>query len=87
MFELPAGEVRTAFGYQYRKNSSEFTPDILQSTASFTDQVIGVYPTGYLDADITARDVYAEVLVPVVADLPFLKKVELEIAAGSRITT
>jgi iron complex outermembrane recepter protein len=79
LLDLPAGEVRTALGYQYRNNSSSFSPDILQSTASFTDQVIGVYPTGYLDANIVARDVYAELLVPVLADVPFLKKVELEI--------
>ena len=48
LFELPAGEVRAAAGYQQRRNASQFNPDILQSTASFTDQVIGVYPTGYL---------------------------------------
>jgi len=79
LFNLPAGQVRAALGYQYRRNGAQFTPDILQSTASFTDQVIGVYPTGSLDASSTARDVYAEFLVPVLHDLPFLKKVDLEI--------
>src|SRR5690606_35530499 len=47
LFELPAGEVRTAVGYQKRRNTAKFNPDILQSQDSFTDQVIGVYPTGY----------------------------------------
>jgi iron complex outermembrane recepter protein len=79
LFELPAGEVRSAAGYQQRRNASQFNPDILQSTASFTDQVIGVYPTGYLRKQTIAKDVWAEVLVPVLADLPFLKKFELEI--------
>jgi outer membrane receptor protein involved in Fe transport len=79
LFTLPAGQVRTALGFQYRRNASQFTPDILQSTASFTDQVIGVYPTGYLEATTRAKDVYAELLLPVVADVGFLKKVELEI--------
>jgi outer membrane receptor protein involved in Fe transport len=78
LFELPAGEVRAAAGYQFRRNSSQFTPDILQSTASFTDQVIGVYPTGYLDAQTRANDVYAELLVPVLQDT-IVKKVELEL--------
>jgi outer membrane receptor protein involved in Fe transport len=78
LFALPAGEVRAAVGYQYRRNASQFNPDILQSTASFTDQVIGVYPTGYLDAQTKANDVFAELLVPVLADT-FVKKVELEI--------
>jgi outer membrane receptor protein involved in Fe transport len=73
------GEVRAAAGYQQRRNASQFNPDILQSTASFTDQVIGVYPTGYLRAQTVAKDVWAEFLIPVVKDLPFLKKVELEL--------
>jgi iron complex outermembrane recepter protein len=79
LFDLPAGEVRAAAGYQQRRNASQFNPDILQSTASFTDQVIGVYPTGYLREQTIAKDIWAEVLVPVLKDLPFLKKFELEL--------
>ncbi len=79
LFELPAGEVRTAFGYQFRRNAAQFNPDILQSTASFNDQVIGVYPTGYLDAQTTAKDIYAELLIPVIGGFPWLNKLELEV--------
>ena len=78
LFNLPAGEVRAAVGYQYRRNASQFIPDILQSTASFTDQVIGVYPTGYLNAQTKVNDYYAELLVPVLSDT-FVKKAELEL--------
>ena len=84
LFNLPAGEVRTALGYQGRRNSSQFNPDILQSTAAITDQVIGLYPTGYLDAQTSVKDYYGEALIPVVRDLPFLKRAELEI--GGRIS-
>ncbi len=79
LFNLPAGELRAAAGFQYRKNWAHFTPDILQSERSFTDQVIGVYPTGYLDVSTSVRDYYGELLVPVLSDLPFLKKLELEL--------
>ncbi len=79
LFDLPAGELRGAAGFQYRKNAAQFNPDILQSTASFADQVIGVYPTGYLDASTNVKDYYAELLVPVLSDLKFLKKAELEL--------
>jgi iron complex outermembrane receptor protein len=79
LFDLPAGELRSAVGLQWRKNAAEFTPDILQSTASFTDQVIGVYPTAYLDAETSVKDVYAELLVPILSDLKWLKKFELEL--------
>ena len=83
LFNLPAGEVRGAAGYEYRRNSSQFIPDILQSTASFTDQVIGVYPTGYLDAQTKVNDYYAELLVPVLSNT-FVKKVDLEL--GGRMS-
>ncbi|MCC6202580.1 MAG: TonB-dependent receptor [Gammaproteobacteria bacterium] len=81
LFELPAGEVRGAAGFQYRRNIAKFQPDILQSQISFTDQVIGVYPTGKLDASVSVNDFYAELLIPVLSDLPFLRKLEVETGA------
>jgi outer membrane receptor protein involved in Fe transport len=79
--ELKAGEVRAAFGYQMRENSATFVPDILQSTVSFTDQVIGVYPTGYLDASTSVDDIYLEALVPLVANKRGFQRLELELGA------
>lgn len=81
MFELPAGEVLGAAGYQKRRNSAQFNPDILQSTVSFTDQVIGVYPTGYLDASTSVDDYYFEALIPLLDDQPAFQRLELEIGA------
>lgn len=78
LFELPAGEVRGAIGYQTRRNSAQFNPDILQSTSEFNDQVIGVYPTGYLDAETTHKDVFAELLIPILKD-KLVDRLELEI--------
>jgi iron complex outermembrane recepter protein len=79
--ELPAGEVRMAAGYQRRENAASFVPDILQSTSSFTDQVIGVYPTGYMDAETSVDDLYVEFLVPLLADKRGAQRLELEIGA------
>ena len=81
LFNLPAGEVRMAAGYQGRENSAKFVPDILQSTVSFTDQVIGVYPTGYMDADTSVDDLYVEFLIPVIADKKGFQALELELGA------
>ncbi len=78
LFDGWAGEWRGALGVQYRKNALQFNPDILQSTASFNDQVIGVYPTGYMDASLDTKDYYVELLVPLLSDLRFLKKFELD---------
>jgi outer membrane receptor protein involved in Fe transport len=81
--KMKPGELRAAFGYQGRNNSATFVPDILQSTVSFTDQVIGVYPTGYLDASTTADDLYLETLVPMIANRKGAHRLELELGARS----
>jgi len=94
VMDLPAGELRGAVGFQYRENRSQFLPDILQSEVSFLDQVVGVYPTGYLrdctsgictdpseGAKTSVKDFYMEALVPILKDLPYLQKLELETGA------
>ncbi|MBF8268529.1 MAG: TonB-dependent receptor-like protein [Gammaproteobacteria bacterium] len=81
VIDLPAGEARAAVGYQHRAVNGKFNPDILQSEDSFTDQVIGVYPTGYLDAATHVNDGYVEALVPIVKDLPYMQKFEVETGA------
>jgi outer membrane receptor protein involved in Fe transport len=79
VLELPAGEVRAAVGAQYREVQGQFYPDILQSTSSHLDQVIGVYPAGYMDASTAVSEVYGEALVPILSDLPGIQLFELEL--------
>ncbi|HWG29461.1 MAG TPA: TonB-dependent receptor [Steroidobacteraceae bacterium] len=79
LFKLPAGDVSAAVGYQYRRDAGLFTPDNMQSTYSFLDQTIGLYPLGTLNNEIASRDGYAELFVPVVSDLPFLQKLSLDV--------
>jgi len=79
LFDLPAGQLRTAVGYSYRDNATTYTPDILESNVSFLDQVVGIYPSSYLDVSQHVQDYYAELLVPVLKDVPLLRKVELEL--------
>ncbi len=80
LFKLPAGDVSGAFGYQYRRDAGQFTPDNEQATNSFLDEAVGLYPLGTLQqGEIAARDGYAELFVPIVGDLPFLKKLNLDV--------
>ncbi len=74
-----AGDWSGAVGYQYRRDAGQFTPDNLQSTYSFLDQTIGLYPLGSLNNEISSRDGYAELFVPLVSDKPFLKKLNLDL--------
>jgi outer membrane receptor protein involved in Fe transport len=80
LFKLPAGDVSAALGYQFRRDAGQFTPDGLQSTSSFLDQTIGLYPLGTLaGTEIVAKDVYAELFIPVLQDLRFLQKLNLDV--------
>ncbi len=79
LFKLPAGDVSAAVGYQYRRDANQFTPDNLQSTYSFLDQTIGLYPLGSDNAEISSRDGYLEFYVPVIADQKWMQKMNLDI--------
>ena len=78
LFKLPAGDVSAALGYQYRRDAGQYYAAGLQSTNTFTDQPIGLYPQGSNDDQITARDGYAELFVPILAD-KFIKSLNLDI--------
>jgi len=85
LLDLPAGALRAAFGVSYREQEYEFVNDTLTSQGtSFQDQALGIYPSadsyGYYDA----REVYGELLIPVLSDLPFIQSLSLEI--GGRMS-
>jgi iron complex outermembrane receptor protein len=77
LFQLPAGQLRFSAGADYRRDSLEYNPDILQSSNSFADQVIGVYPTPYTNAAQDVKEGYGELSIPVLANLPLIKSFTL----------
>ena len=85
LFTLPAGDVKLSLGADFRDEYVQYTPDILQSTVSFQDQVAGVYPTAYEDAATSAREGYGELYVPVLKDLPGIRSLSFEL--GARYST
>ncbi len=78
LYKLPAGDLKFSFGGDYRRDQLVYNPDILQSVNSFADQVIGVYPTAYENAADDVKEGYAELNIPVLADLPFIKAFTLQ---------
>lgn len=85
LFQLPAGAVSLAVGGEYRKDYEYFAPDFV---STITDPVLGECLT-FTDAcrspskgELDVREFYAELLVPVLADVPFAKSLNLTI--GSR---
>ncbi|OJW71539.1 MAG: hypothetical protein BGO57_16785 [Sphingomonadales bacterium 63-6] len=85
LFDLPAGELRGAFGASYREQEYEFINDTLTSQGtSFQDQALGIYPSADSEGYYNVKEVYGELLVPLLADKPFAKALSLEL--GGRIS-
>jgi outer membrane receptor protein involved in Fe transport len=85
LFNLPAGAVSASVGAEYRKDTSSLTPDFV---SLITDPNLGSCQTSQ-DAcrsaqagSINVKELYGELFVPVLADMPFAKS--LNVTLGSR---
>lgn len=85
LFELPAGDLRFALGASYREQDYEFINDTLTSQGtSFLDNAVGIYPSGDSFGYYDVKEVYGELLIPVIADVPFIQEFNLEL--GGRMS-
>lgn len=66
MFTLPAGSVGFAVGGLYWKQSFEFVPDSVLATGD----VAGFNAQQPLAGSVDNKDLYAEILIPILSDLP-----------------
>lgn len=75
VFDLPAGPVGVAFGAEHRREEGFSQPDSLQilgvSTAGSS------LPTG---GSYEVDEIYGEAIIPILADLPMVKLLELSVA-------
>jgi iron complex outermembrane recepter protein len=80
VFDLPAGTLQAAVGASTRENSFRFRPDALLDTHS---QVypIGLFNTSPTSGETKVKEIYGELLVPVLKDLPGVKEFNLELGA------
>ncbi len=80
LFDLPGGTVRAAVGASYREQEYEFLNDTLTTQGrSFLDQALGIYPSGDAYGYIDSKEVYGELLIPVLSDTPFFHEFNLEV--------
>ncbi|KPK76072.1 MAG: hypothetical protein AMJ79_08365 [Phycisphaerae bacterium SM23_30] len=78
--QLPAGEMRGAVGYSTRKNDYHFWNDTLTTEGrSFIEQSLGLYPAQNSVGFIEADEVYGEALIPILSDLPLIRRLDLEL--------
>lgn len=89
LFTLPGGTAGFAAGFEYRRN--EFRADIdpanqpvantVNGTTTFTaPETLGLAGSNSSAGDIAVREGYAEVLLPLVRDLPLIRSFEIDLA-------
>ncbi len=85
LLELPAGSVGIALGASYREVQFTFDNDTLTTQGrSFQDQALGIYPSGNVDAAFDVNELYGELLIPILSDIPMIQQFNLEL--GGRMS-
>jgi iron complex outermembrane recepter protein len=79
LFELPAGDLRFALGAGWRVHRYDFEPSDMISTTNIFDVQANTHPTNPAHASDSVREGFAELLVPVLKDLPFARHLNLEL--------
>ena len=83
LFELPAGPVGFSVGAEYRKEESLFVQDALGASGALFFNAIGTRGGEY-----TVREIFGEVRIPILKELPFAEELTLELAGrGSDYST
>lgn len=75
-FALPAGAVSIAVGAEARKESIERSVGALDTAKAFTS-----FSFSAMSGSYTVKEAFAEVLVPVIRDVPVFNKLEINAAA------
>ena len=68
-FDLPAGPLGFSFGVEWRYTSADFVPDEFLRSGDVVGFNAGL-PTG---GDVTAKEIYGEIRVPLLEDVPLVK--------------
>ncbi len=77
LFDAPAGEVRVAFGGDYRRNSYEFRPDPTMSQNNILGSTVGIFGADPSKGASSVFEGYGEAFIPLVKDLPFAKSITI----------
>jgi len=85
LFNLPAGTVSASVGAEYRKYTSSLTPDfvsLITNPNAGTCQTSTDACRAAQSGSLNVKELYTELFVPVLADMPFVKS--LNVTLGSR---
>ncbi|QUT06544.1 TonB-dependent receptor [Sphingobium phenoxybenzoativorans] len=76
LFDLPAGAVGVAIGYEHRSQRASYDPDPVITAGLGAD-----VPTSPSFGSFNVDEFYGEIRVPILSDTPFFQKLELDGAA------
>lgn len=76
LWDLPAGELRFAAGAEYRRNSYDFSPDPLLVNLD----LVNAQATNASKGATTVKELYVELLAPLLRDMPFVDELNLDVA-------
>lgn len=84
LFELPAGNVAAAVGFNYRQEDFSFSPDALAiiNSNNYTCNISSEACTSATAGDDSVKELYAEAYIPVLTDVNFAKS--LAFTVGTR---
>jgi outer membrane receptor protein involved in Fe transport len=68
-FDMPAGAVGFSVGVEWRQAEAEYIPDEFLRSGD----VVGFNPGLPTAGDVTSKDIFAEVRIPLLAELPFVQ--------------
>jgi len=73
LFQMPAGAVNFSFGLEWRTAEAEYIPDQYLRSGD----VVGFNPGLPTAGDVTSKDYFAEVRIPIIADVPVFENLTL----------
>jgi outer membrane receptor protein involved in Fe transport len=77
-FDDWAGPVQFALGASYRENNYYYIQDSLDSQTNALNSTIGLFPSNNTKGFINVSEGYGELMVPLLANMPFVKALTLE---------
>lgn len=84
LFELPAGPIAFAVGYEWRRESSEFTPNTFSALGlTFGELDSRAGPTNPSDGEYDVSEYFMEATIPLLEGMTFAERLELRAAYRS----
>jgi outer membrane receptor protein involved in Fe transport len=84
LFELPAGPIAFAVGYEWRRESSEFTPNTFSALGlTFGELDSRAGPTNPSDGEYDVSEYFMEATIPLLEGMEFAERLELRAAYRS----